>query len=187
MRVPFRLVALAFVLAPAFSIAQEGGAAVGPEFKLSKKGPDVKVDAEPGVDFGAFKTFAWSETQEPAPNQVNHIRITRAVERELAAKGLLPSGTKPPDLRLRYIGQIEKKLKGTSRREDGRGPVADVKTVVDLSRVKEGTLILEMYAPATGLLLWRGVVTEPVAPADETEAQIDRVIKALVQRFPPRS
>jgi len=28
---------------------------------------------------------------------------------------------------------------------------------------------------------------EPVAPADETEAQIDRMVKALVQRYPPKS
>jgi hypothetical protein len=187
MRVRFPLFPLALVLVPLSSIAQERGAAVGPEFKLAKKGPEVKVDALPGIDFGAFKTFAWSETQEPAPNPVNHIRITRAVERELQAKGLKPSGTEPPDVRVSYVGQIEKKLKGTSHREDGRGPVADVKTVIDLSRVKEGTLIIELSEPATGRVLWRGVATETVAPADETEAQIDRAVGALVQRYPPKS
>ena len=157
------------------------------EFKLSKKGPEVKVDAEPGTNFALYKSYGWSETQEPAPNQANHIRITRAIERELQAKGLTPSGTTPPDLRLHYFGYIDKKIKGTSRREDTYRPTADVKTVVDFSRVKEGTLILELFARTTGRLLWRGVATEPVVPADETEAQIERMVKALLERYPPKS
>jgi Domain of unknown function (DUF4136) len=157
------------------------------DFKLSKSDAEVKVDAEPGIDFGVYKTYGWSESQEPAPNPVNHIRITRAIERELQAKGLKPSASEPPDLRIHYFGYIEKKLKGTSHQEETYRPTADVKTVVDFSRVKEGTLILELFARTTGRLLWRGVATEPVAPADETEAQISRMVKALVQRYPPKS
>ena len=179
MAVRYERLAVAFALVTAFSTAQE--------FKLSKKGPEVKVDAEPGTNFGAYRTFGWSETQEPAPNPVNHIRITRAVERELSAKGLKPSGGEPPDLRLHYVGFVEKKLKGTSHQEETYRPTADVKTIVDFSRVKEGTLILELYARTTGRLLWRGVAMETVAPPDETEAQIDRMVKALVQRYPPKS
>jgi hypothetical protein len=172
------LLALAFAVVTLPSIAQD--------FKLSKKGPEVKVDAEPGTDFAAYKTFGWSETQEPGPNPANHLRITRAVERELKSKGLKPSGGAPPDLRLHYFGYIEQKLKGTSHQEESYQPTADVKTVVDFSRVKEGTLILELYGRTSGRLLWRGVAMEPVAPADETEAQINRMVKALVERYPPK-
>jgi Domain of unknown function (DUF4136) len=166
--------------------AERGGAKVGPEFTLSKKGPEVKVDAEPGTDFALYKTFGWSETQEPAANPANHIRITRAIERELRAKGLEPSGSAPPDLRLHYFGYIDKKIKGTSRRQETYQPTADIRTTVDFSRVKEGTLILELFANTTGRLLWRGVATEAVGPPDETEAQIDRVVKALVERYPSK-
>jgi Domain of unknown function (DUF4136) len=172
------LLALALALATLPAPAQE--------FKLSKKGPEVKVDALPGTDFTTYKTFGWSLTQEPAPNPANHLRITRAVERELESKGLKSSGTEPPDLRLHYFGYIEQKLKGTQHQEETYQPTADVKTVVDFSRVKEGTLILEFYARTTGRLLWRGVATEPVAPADETQVQIDRMVKALMERYPPK-
>jgi hypothetical protein len=174
----YTLLALAFLGTAIPSTAQE--------FKLSKNGPDVKVDAEPGVNFSAYKTYGWSDTQEVAPNPVNHIRITRAVERELQSKGLTSSGKEPPDLRLHYFAYIEKKIKGTSRQEESYQATADVKTVVDFSRVKEGTLILELYSRATGRLVWRGLAMEPVAPADETEAQIDRMVKALVDRYPPK-
>jgi Domain of unknown function (DUF4136) len=178
MRPRSNVLALAFVVASLPATAQD--------FTLAKKGPEVKVDAEPDTDFAAYKTYGWSETQEPAANPVNHIRITRAIERELLAKGLKPSGKEPPDLRLHYFEYVEKKIKGTSHQEEGYQPTADVKTVVDFSRVKEGTLILELFSRTTGRLLWRGVAMEPVAPADETEAQINRMVKALVERYPPK-
>lgn len=160
--------------------------AAAQEFKLSKDGTDVKVDAAEGADFSIYKTFAWSPTQEPAPNPVNHIRITRAVERELQAKGLKAAGDKPPDLRLHYFGHIEKRIKGTSYQADTYRPAADVKTMVDFSRVTEGTLILELIDRRNDQIVWRGVATETVAPPDETEAQINRMVKALVQRYPPK-
>jgi hypothetical protein len=90
-------------------------------------------------------------------------------------------------LRIHYFGYVEKKLKGTSRQQENYQPTADVKTVVDFSRVKEGTLILEIFSRQSGRLLWRGVAMEPVAPPDETEGQINRMVKALVERFPPKS
>lgn len=160
--------------------------AAAQEFKLSKGDTEVKVDAAPGADFSIYKTFAWSPSQAPAANAANHIRITRAVERELRAKGLLPSGDEPPDLRLSYFGRIEKRLKGTSHQEDSYRPTADVKTVVDFSRVKEGTLILELIDRRNEQIVWRGVATETVAPPDETEAQINRMVKALLERYPPK-
>ena len=110
-------------------------------------GPGGQGRRRAGYRFrGSTRPSAGVETQEPAPNPVNHIRITRAVERELQKKGLKPSGTNPPDLRLHYFGYIDKKIKGTQRQEDTYQPTADVKTIVDFSRVKEGTLILELFA-----------------------------------------
>jgi hypothetical protein len=188
MTAPLTLLALAVAAPLTVGSPQEGveRGKVGPEFKLSRKGPEVKVDSEPGVDFALYKTYGWTEGQEPAPNPANHIRITRAIERELQAKGLKASGSAPPDLRLHYFGYIDKKLKGTSRQQDTYQPTADIRTLVDFSRVKEGTLILEVFAGTTGRLLWRGVATEPLVPPDETETQIDRMVKALVERYPPR-
>ena len=48
-------------------------------------------------------------------------------------------------------------------------------------------MILELFARTSGRLVWRGVATEAVGPADETEAQINRMVKALVERYPPKS
>ncbi|HSD29142.1 MAG TPA: DUF4136 domain-containing protein [Vicinamibacteria bacterium] len=169
----------------AWALAGFASLATAQEFKLSKEGPEVKVDAAEGVDFSSYETFAWSQSQKPASNPANHIRITRAVERELRAKGLRPAGDEAPHLRLHYFGRIETKLKGRSRQASTYVPTADVKTIVDFSRVKEGTLILELIEGKGDRIVWRGVATEPVSPPDETEAQINRMVKALLERYPP--
>jgi len=161
-------------------------AASAQEFKISK-GPEVKVDQAEDTDFKAFKTFAWLETQEPVDNPANHVRITYAVERELVKKGLKKLATDgTPDLRVRYFGKIEKRVKGSSRVTDAYAPTPDVKTTVDFSRVTEGTLILELMSDKSRLIVWRAVASEPMGPPDEAEAQIYRLVKAMVARYPPK-
>ncbi len=79
--------------------------------------PTVKVTFDQEADFSRFKTYDWVPAQEPAPNPVNHIRMTRAVERELEIKGLTKS-MENPDLRVTYFAKVEKKLKGTGYQEE---------------------------------------------------------------------
>ena len=116
----------------------------------------VKVDYDAKVDFSRFKTFAWSEAQEHAKNPANHIRITRATERELVAKGFQKAESGPADIRVRYYSKIEKKLKSSSRQESGTWQPNDLRTVVDVSRVDQGTLILELTDGESRAVVWRG-------------------------------
>jgi hypothetical protein len=172
-------------LVMAACLAMASSYARGQEFKISK-GPDVKVSQDDDVDFTAFKTFAWVDNQEPAENPANHVRITKAVERELEARGLKAAGDAKPDLRVHYLAKVEKKLRGTTRQGDVYRPTPDVKTVVDFSRVTEGTIIIELLDDTSRQVVWRAVASEPVGPPDEAEAQINRLVKALVERYPQR-
>jgi hypothetical protein len=172
-------------LVMAAGLAAASSYVLGQEFKISR-GPEVKVSQDEDVDFTGFKTFAWVDTQEPAENAANHVRITKAVERELEARGLKPAGDAKPDLRVHYFAKIEKKLRGAARQGDVYRPTPDVKTVVDFSRVTEGTLILELLVDGSRLVVWRAVASEPVGPPDEAEAQINRLVKAMVERYPQR-
>jgi hypothetical protein len=173
------------VLVPALGLGLASSTSAQ-EFKIAR-GPDVKVDHAEDADFKAFKTYAWIETQQPVDNPANHVRITYAVERELAKKGLKkPVGDAAPDLRVRYFGKIEKRVKGSPRQTDAYAPTPDVKTTVDLSRVTEGTIILELMDDKSRLIVWRTVASEPMGPPDEAEAQIYRLVKAMVARYPPK-
>jgi hypothetical protein len=83
---------------------------------------DLRLEQRPGTGF------------EPA----NHIRVTRAVETGARLQRAEGRRSPTPDLRLHYFSRIEKKLKGTSHLADTYRPTADVKTVVDFSRVRRG-------------------------------------------------
>ena len=94
----------------------------GQDFKISR-GPEVKVSQDDDVDFTSFKTFAWVDTQEPTDNAANHVRITKAVERDFEARGLKPAGDAKPDLRVHYFAKIEKKLRGAARQGESTVPL----------------------------------------------------------------
>src|SRR5262245_31104400 len=79
--------------------------------------PTVKVTFDQDTDFSHFKTYDWVATQEPVSNPVNHIRMTRAIERELEAKGL-KKAMENPDLRVTYLAKVEKKIRGTGYQVD---------------------------------------------------------------------
>ena len=146
----------------------------------------VKIDFDAKVDFSKYRTFAWSEAQQPAGNPANHIRITRAVERELLAKGLEKAESGPADVRARYYSKIEKKLKSSSRQESGTWQPNDLRTMVDVSRVDQGTLILELSDGETKSVVWRGTAVG-VAPRPDLVAEvIDASVKKLVAAYPPK-
>jgi hypothetical protein len=146
----------------------------------------VKVTFDQDTDFSVFKTYDWVPTQEPAANPVNHVRITRAVERELEAKGLTKS-MESPDLRVTYLAKVEKKLKGTGYQVDSPWQsTSDLRTVVDFKRVQEGTVIIELLDEATKLTLWRGVAVGPPPTPDEVGPAIDATVKKILNEYPPR-
>jgi hypothetical protein len=147
--------------------------------------PAVKVDFNDKVDFAAFRSYGWKQTQEPARNSLNHEAITRAVERELEAKGLVKAASGQADLLVRYFSKIEKRTKGTGRSEDSTWQPSDRRTVVDFSRVDELKLILELYTPAGLEPAWSATVTEALAPPDRQESQLDDTVAQMLKAYPP--
>jgi hypothetical protein len=58
--------------------------------------------------------------------------------------------------------------------------------MVDIKKVKEGTLIVELYDRITRLLLWRSVASDTPASPDQIEQQIQDFVKKSFVDFPPR-
>jgi hypothetical protein len=168
-------------------LASIGAAAGSPAQDLKITGaPDVKITSEPGTDFSLFKTYDWIETQEPAANPVNHVLITRAVERELQAKGLQKATDGKPALRVRYYAKIEKKLRGKGSQRQTFAEPTNLRTSVDFKRIEEGTILVELDDNETRLTLWRGTVSAPAPRPDEVQEAIDDAVKSLFAAFPPK-
>ena len=147
--------------------------------------PAIKVNADKDTDFSRYKTFDWVPGMEATAKPVNHVRIMRAVERELLARGL-QKRMESPDLRVTYLAKIEKKIKGQGRQVDSPwSPTPDLRTVVDFKKVEEGTLIVELIDADTKLTVWRGVATQPVPSPDEVGPVIDTTVTKLLADYPP--
>jgi len=150
------------------------------------QGPAVKVTSEPGTDFSKYKTYDWVETQEPVSDPVNHALITRAVERELEAKGVGKAEGGKPALRVRYYAKVEKKVRGKGGQQSSLFDTTNLRTTVDFKRVDEGTLIVELYDNESRLTLWRGVATALAPRPDEVQEAINDAVKQLFTKYPPK-
>lgn len=152
--------------------------------------PSVEVEFDKAVDFGKYRTFGWVPFQEPASNPADHIRITRAVERELQAKGLAkaePGAT--ADIYLHYQARIEKKFQSTSGPSESpwrTTPDQQWKVGFDLKRAQIGTLVLELWDGGKKDIVWRAKGSEMLRRPDETEEQINDVVKRLLAPYPPK-
>lgn len=151
--------------------------------------PKVEVEFDKTVDFAQYKTFAW--VQQPASNTANHIRITRAVERELLGKGLVKAEPgAPADLYVHHVGRTEKKIQTTSGPSESpwrTTPDQQWKVSFDLKRAEVGTLVLELWDGQKKDIVWRARGSEMLRRPDETEDQINDVVSRLIAVYPPKA
>jgi hypothetical protein len=147
---------------------------------------EVKLDYDRELDFSRYKTFGWSLAQEPAKNPANHVRITRAVEQNLAGRGVTLATDGNPDLYLMYYAKVEESVKVTGKSAGSYWEPTNLRTMVDVGKVKAGTLILEMYDARTKDLVWRGVATTVGLRPDRVEEEIGAAVKKLLADYPPQ-
>src|SRR5215470_18445799 len=133
--------------------------------------PKAVVDFDDRVDFQAFHTFQWKDTQDRLPDPARHMAMVTAIERELEKKGLTKPAQGKSDLLVRFYASVDKKVRGTPRQEsnDWNG---DLRTSVDFSKMAEGTLIIELYDAASEKRLWRGTTVQAFRPGSLTESDI---------------
>jgi hypothetical protein len=148
---------------------------------------EVKLDYDQDVDFSRYKTFGWSLAQEPAKNPANHVRITRAVEANLAARGVTKATDGAPDLLLTYSGKVGEKVKVTGKSTGSYWEPTNLRTTVDVGKVKAGTLILEMADARRKEVVWRGVATTIGVRPDLMEEEIAAAVKKLLEDYPPKA
>jgi hypothetical protein len=150
----------------------------------------VKVDYDKKVDFKKYRTFEWVPFQEPVSNPANHLRITRAVERELLARGLAraePGGT--ADVFVHYDAKVEKKrlrtTSGPSEPTWQTTPDQKWTVSIELTKAEVGTLALELWDGQDRRVVWRAQESEVLRSPDQTEEQINEAVKRLLAAYPP--
>jgi uncharacterized protein DUF4136 len=157
------------------------GTAAAQTFKL----PKAEVDYDHAVDFTAFHTFQWKEGQEPLPNPANNMSLVTAIERELAKKGLKKETEGTADLRVRFYAALEKHLRGAGRQSETPYMTGDLRTSVDIEKMSEGTLIIELYRGDTQNRVWRGSTVKVFRSGAMNEELIRSAVSLILRGYPP--
>jgi hypothetical protein len=148
---------------------------------------DVTFDYDRSANFGAYKTYQWVEAPGgQAPNQLTDQNIKRAVDSQLALKGLqrVESGG---DLHIAYQAAVDEEKEfngwGTGPRFFGSGRVTS-------STIQVGKLVVDMFDPARNQLVWRGAAEKTLdikKDPDKNYKNLQKGVAKMFKNYPPGS
>lgn len=148
---------------------------------------DVSTNSMPGVDFSKYHTYKWVSIEGANyPNQIVDAQIKQSVDTQLASKGLTKVDGDKADLLVGYQASIQQDRQwnayGTGGFRWGGGMAT-----AQQSTISTGTLVLDMYDPATKQLVWTGRASKTLdANANQQKKQknLDNAMKKLLKNFP---
>jgi hypothetical protein len=152
----------------------------------------VTIDYDHSVNFAKFKTYTWQKVHATDP-QVED-RITIALDRDMSNR-YMTEVSKNGDVTITAVDATQDKQEFsdfyaslsdyTWQRPWGSAGFMDSQAT--LQDVPVDTLVIDMYDTKTHKLLWRGVVTEPVAKGeDKNDRTIDKAVTELISKYPPK-
>ncbi len=158
----------------------------GASAQVISTGPKVDVEYDRGKDFSDYKAYAWMPSQKPADNLANHVRFTRAIQKEMEDVGFRVDTVKP-DVRIQYKVRTGSKVEATGNQRQSTFDQTNLQTdfvFASGSRQQYGTLILEMFDAATNTLLWRATTSQQLGTPDKAEKTINEVVRRAFTRYP---
>ena len=156
---------------------------------------DVQFDYNTKTDFTNLKTYNWLPVPEKADiDSLDAMRVQKAVNTEMQAKGLRLTSGIPDFLIAEHLGKKDK----VSVRDWGYtyGPYAGYwggywgPGGVSTFQYEEGSLILDFVDPQTKELIWRGSAkaeVDDVRTPEKREALINEAVQKILKNFPPPS
>jgi hypothetical protein len=148
----------------------------------------IRTDFDPEARFEGRTTFGWKASEgqakfaEEEPFLDKYLRA--ALRAELVAKGMRETD-ESADLLLSYRAAVKQRLEVTEDPDwfPRRSWCDDDLTVRSYDEV---TYTVDAWDGAKGELMWRGWASEPQAADGRTQRQVERLVKKLMKRYPPR-
>ena len=157
------------------------------------------IDFERTHDFSTYATYSWLEphaatTIKPLGASIDaekrleaaHELITKAVERELAAKGLKQSAESNADFHLRFHTAIDHRFEIHADYPYRRARFRHLPVTADIDSYEEGTLLIDVIDAKTDSLVWRSSVTRSIQ-GNDLQKTIDRAVAKALRKFPPKA
>jgi hypothetical protein len=148
----------------------------------------ISYDYDRSADFTRLRTYAWVPGTS-VKDELNHKRITSAIDAQLAAHGLTRvEAAGNPDVVVAYHAdfQTEKEVRafasGRAWRFGGTG-YARVEDVI------QGTLIVNIADARTSNVLWRGTARKEIdvnASPEKRDKNVRQAAEKLFKNYPPK-
>ena len=163
----------------------------------------IKTDKDKTADFAAVRTYAWLPpapvVKNVAPDAVSNPTLSQealgpaivaAVDRELAARGLVQAAAGGADVHVTYFAALTVGFSQSYLGEyygyvTGWGsPIpAGLAPSTSSSVYEKGTVLVDMIDPAGKRAIWRGTVVTRIAHEHTLEKRIERINEAAVRMF----
>lgn len=162
---------------------------------VSCKSISVVTDYDSRVDFKKYKTYAFykPEIDKAEISDLDKKRILRAIETELASKGMVKS--KNPDM---LVGIFTKSREKVNVNQNNMGfgwgfgwgwnPWwGGMNNNINVNQYTEGTLFIDFIDKQKKELVWQGVGTGALKlqNREKKEARIKEFVREIISRFPP--
>ena len=147
---------------------------------------DVRYNFMPRTDFSKYRTYKWVNVGGAHPDQIMDAEIKQSVDSQLASKGMTKTDGDKADLYICYQTAVNQETQwdawGSRAFGSGMGSWTS-------STISVGTLVLDMYAPATKQLVWTGSATKTIDASANHEKNIknlDKAMAKLLKNYPPK-
>ena len=151
----------------------------------------VTFDFDRAANFAGFRTYAWTRGTE-LPDQLNHARVVRSIENQMASKGLskVDRGANP-DVLVAYHTSFDKNLQINAFGTGWGGPrFGGLRSgTATTQEILTGTLVVDVMEARSNAIVWRGIATgeiDAAAKPDKREKNISKTAEKLFKNYPPK-
>ncbi len=151
----------------------------------------VKSDYDTKAVFANYKSFGFYKTgiDKVDINDLDKKRILRAIDKNLAEKGLVKSNT--PDLLINFTTKAEKNVQVAPNYGYGFGwgwwsPFWYGNNFYNTYETIEGVLVIDLIDAEKNELIWQGIGKAPLADGPEAKTErINEIVTAVLAKYPP--
>jgi Domain of unknown function (DUF4136) len=151
---------------------------------------DVTTNSMPGTNFAQYHSYKWVPIEGAShPNQIVDAQIKNSIDSQLAAKGLMKTDGEKADLLIGYQVSVDQQKQWNAYGMGGGLRWGGGMASATSSTISVGTLVLDMYDPATKQLVWTGRATKTLDSSNNQEKKqknLDKAMQKLLKNYPPK-
>ncbi len=149
---------------------------------------DVKYNFMPGTDFSKYHTYKWVSESNVHPDQIIDQQIKSAIDQQLAGKGLAKTDAETADLFVGYQVSVDQEKQWNAYGGGMGWRFGGGMATATSSTIQVGTLVVDLYDPATKQLIWRGQATKTLNPSknpEKNQQNLNKAVTKLLKNYPP--